>query len=109
MTPLKQARIDRGWSQEDLAREAGLPQPTISRAERSGSATTGVAISIARALGSSVERLFAKTIEEPSPDGDDLDAATEAVLADQAAAPGARAVLEAARREHGAPAPAAGA
>lgn len=64
MTPLKQARIDRGWSQEKLADLAGLPQPTISRAERSGSATSAVAIRIARALGSTVEELFAEVADE---------------------------------------------
>lgn len=42
-------------------------------------------------------------------DGDDLDAATDAVLADQSAAPEAREILDAARREHGAAATAAGA
>lgn len=64
MTPLKQARIDRGWSQEKLADLAGLPQPTISRAERSGSATSAVAIRIARALDSTVEELFAEVADD---------------------------------------------
>lgn len=65
MTPLKRARIDRGWSQEKIAKLTGLPQPTISRAERSGSATTEVALKIARALGSSVEELFG-VVETPA-------------------------------------------
>ncbi len=59
MTPLKHARIARGWTQERLARAAGLPQPTIARAERNGSATTDSALRIARAMGSTVEALFA--------------------------------------------------
>ena len=58
MTPLKAARIARGWSQEKLAKLAKLPQPTISRAERSGSATTDIALKIAAAMGSTVEELF---------------------------------------------------
>lgn len=73
MTPLKAARVTRGWSQEKLAKLAGLPQPTISRAERNGSATTDVALRIAAAMGSTVEDLF-----DTKPDGaaaDDLSAA----------------------------------
>lgn len=58
MTPLKAARVARGWSQEKLAKLAGLPQPTISRAERNGSATTDIALKIASALESTVEDLF---------------------------------------------------
>jgi transcriptional regulator with XRE-family HTH domain len=58
MTPLKAARVARGWSQEKLAKLAGLPQPTISRAERNGSATTDIALRIAAAMGSTVEDLF---------------------------------------------------
>ena len=58
MTKLKSARLARGWSQDVLARRAGLPQPTISRAERNGSATTDVALRIAHAMESTVEDLF---------------------------------------------------
>lgn len=58
MTPLKAARVARGWSQDKLAKLAGLPQPTISRAERNGSATTDIALRIAAAMGSTVEELF---------------------------------------------------
>lgn len=58
MTPLKAARVARGWSQDKLAKLAGLPQPTISRAERNGSATTDIALRIAAALESTVEDLF---------------------------------------------------
>lgn len=57
-TRLKQARQGRGWSQEELAERASLPQPTISRAERNGTATVSVALKIANALEQRVEDLF---------------------------------------------------
>jgi transcriptional regulator with XRE-family HTH domain len=48
---LKELREARGWTQSDLARESGVPQPTISRIEKGTSAIDlGVLERLANAL-----------------------------------------------------------
>lgn len=59
MTPLERARREAGLTQSALAQLAGIAQPTISRAERGKDPLVSHAIQIARALGTSVESLFA--------------------------------------------------
>ena len=64
-------RKKKQWSQDDLARQSGVPQPTISRIE-SGTMRdmqVGIARRLARALGVSIDFL-AETFEdedEPTP------------------------------------------
>ncbi len=64
---IKLQRTKKGWSQCDLAREAGVPQPTVSRIE-SGTMEEmqvgiGMARRFARALGS-VSITLAATFED---------------------------------------------
>lgn len=56
---LRVARAERGLSQEDLARMAGVTRQTISYIETGQySPSTKLALVLARVLGSSVEGLF---------------------------------------------------
>ncbi len=36
MNPVKRERLDRGWTQEDLARRLGVKQATVAKWERQG-------------------------------------------------------------------------
>ena len=63
MTTLERLRRDRGLDQMELAKLASVAQSTISRIERGGGVTAPTALALARALGVTVEDLFA---------GDDL-------------------------------------
>ncbi len=45
------ARLERGWSQTELAREAGLSRPTVSRVERGGDPSMETTRRLAEALG----------------------------------------------------------
>jgi transcriptional regulator with XRE-family HTH domain len=68
MTPLavdlRPLRHERGWTQQELARRAGVDQPTISRIENGH--TRGVGLGtierLAHALGVSPHRLFRPTL-----------------------------------------------
>ena len=56
---IKQRREELGWSQRELAQQAGVPQPTISDLERGRQkdVTTTYARRLARALGVSIDYL----------------------------------------------------
>ena len=56
---IKERRTELGMSQEQLAQASGIGRSTISEIEAGKHApTVDVALSIARALGKSVEELF---------------------------------------------------
>ena len=52
---IREARTSRGWSQDELARRAGLSRPTIARVERGDDVHTGTIAAIAEALGLTFE------------------------------------------------------
>ena len=67
--PLRAARERLGLSQEDLERDTGVSQASISRMEREDGAPTSAvglfaALHVARHLGSTVERLFGADVEQ---------------------------------------------
>lgn len=67
--PLRAARERLGLSQEDLERDTGVSQASISRMERDDGAPPSAvglfaAIHVARRVGSTVEGLFADDVEE---------------------------------------------
>jgi molybdate-binding protein/DNA-binding XRE family transcriptional regulator len=59
--PVALKRLARHWSQADLAQQAGVPRSTISAIEsRRLTPSVSAALAVARALGGSVESLFAE-------------------------------------------------
>ncbi|WP_230117354.1 helix-turn-helix transcriptional regulator [Arthrobacter sp. Bi83] len=48
---IQAARLDRGWSQEQLAEEAGVSRPTVSRVELGDDPSMRTARKLAKALG----------------------------------------------------------
>jgi transcriptional regulator with XRE-family HTH domain len=64
---IKRERTKRGWSQEDLAREAGLHSSTVSKAERDFNAELEVSTrqAIAKAFGISEAELDPDTRSTP--------------------------------------------
>jgi transcriptional regulator with XRE-family HTH domain len=70
MTPvtirLKGLRLAKGWSQAELARQSGVPQPTISRIEAGTSRIElDVLGQLARALGVNASLLIEHTESAP--------------------------------------------
>lgn len=65
---VKTQRLDRGWSQEELAQRAGISRTAVSAIEI-GRVVPAVsaALALASALGCSVEELFAPAPKRPSP------------------------------------------
>jgi len=63
---VKQCRLKHGWSQGELAKRAGVPQPLLSYLEsgRRDTVTTDVAKRLARALGVSIDYLVGTWDEE---------------------------------------------
>lgn len=58
--PVTLRRLERNWSQADLAEHAGVPRSTISAIEsRRLTPSVSAALAVARALGGTVESLFA--------------------------------------------------
>ena len=56
---LRYARIDKGWSQQELAQRCGVTGHTISRIEQGdGNPTINLCISISQALGKTLDELF---------------------------------------------------
>lgn len=49
------ARLERGWSQDELAEKAGVSRPTVSRVELGHEPSMRTARKLATALGLSVE------------------------------------------------------
>ena len=49
------ARLERGWSQDELAEKAGVSRPTVSRVELGQEPSMRTARRLATALGLSVE------------------------------------------------------
>ena len=63
---LKVGRAERGWSQEELARRAGVTRQTISSIETGQYVPSALlAFVLARELGRGVEELFYLDGEEP--------------------------------------------
>ena len=52
---IRQARIDRGWSQLELCARAGVSRPTVARIEAGHDVSTATLTKVARALGLVVE------------------------------------------------------
>lgn len=48
---IREARRQRGWSQETLAEHAGLSRPTIARVEAGNDISTATLAKVAEALG----------------------------------------------------------
>lgn len=48
---IQSTRLERGWSQTDLANKSGLSRPTISRVELGEASSTQTLRSLAEALG----------------------------------------------------------
>ena len=68
-TALRAAREARRWSQEELARRAGVSRAEVSAIETGRTVpSTAVALSLGRALGRSVESIFSLAGEGPSAD-----------------------------------------
>ena len=67
---VKAARLSLGMNQSELARASGLTRAAISRWESnpSGRPAARAVLSVAKALGVSVESLLAETKTEPSED-----------------------------------------
>ena len=63
---VKQYRLKHGWSQGELAKRAGVPQPLLSYLEsgRRDTVTTDVAKRLARTLGVSIDYLVGTWDEE---------------------------------------------
>ena len=70
VTHLREARSERGWSQEGLARRSGISRAEISAIE-TGRVTpsTAVALALAEALDQPVEQLFRLSTEGSGPAG----------------------------------------
>jgi molybdate-binding protein/transcriptional regulator with XRE-family HTH domain len=66
---VRQRRLDRGWSQQELADRAGLPRATVSAIETARiTPSTAAALALASALGCRVEDLFRlATAPAPAP------------------------------------------
>lgn len=47
----REARVARGWSQEELASQAGLSRPSIARIERGDDVSTATLSKVAVVLG----------------------------------------------------------
>lgn len=63
MSQLRQLRLERGWSQRELARRANMPEAEVSRIETGRlRAYKGQARRIARAIGVPVEELFSEQL-----------------------------------------------
>ncbi|WP_206486504.1 helix-turn-helix transcriptional regulator [Thalassotalea sp. G2M2-11] len=56
---IKQLRLDNGWSQELLAKAAGLSLRTIQRAEKDGNCSAETQLALAAAFDTSPKELFA--------------------------------------------------
>jgi molybdate-binding protein/transcriptional regulator with XRE-family HTH domain len=66
---LKAARESRRWSQEELARRAGVSRAEVSAIETGRTVpSVGVALSLARALGRNLESMFSLADAGPDPD-----------------------------------------
>lgn len=61
-SPLRLARLTRGWLQSDLAAQSGVSTDTISRVERGGLPTLTIAQALARALDSTLDELFPNAV-----------------------------------------------
>ena len=63
---LKKLRQKKGWSQEKLAREAGISYNTLIKIERGGikNPKLETLIKLAKALGVSIDELIGKISEE---------------------------------------------
>lgn len=48
---IREARLSLGWTQHQLAQEAGVSRPTIARVEIGGNISTGTLEKVAKALG----------------------------------------------------------
>ncbi len=56
---LRAMRVDRGWTQEDLARTVGVTRQTIHAIEKGGyEPSIRLALELARAFGASVDDVF---------------------------------------------------
>lgn len=56
---LRAMRVDRGWTQEDLARAVGVTRQTIHAIEKGGyEPSIRLALELARAFGASVDDVF---------------------------------------------------
>lgn len=60
---IKTERVAKGWSREKLAGEAGVSLSTVIRAEKDRAPKWAHMVSIARALGASLDKFAAATIE----------------------------------------------
>ncbi|MBP3978496.1 helix-turn-helix transcriptional regulator [Microbacterium sp. BLY] len=58
---IRDARVARGWSQEELGRRAELSRPTIARVERGDDISTATLAKIAAVLGLTLEM---RTVDE---------------------------------------------
>lgn len=56
MTTLREYRVNLGWSQNELAKEAGIPQQTVKRAEDGDPIQARTAKAIADALSKAYGR-----------------------------------------------------
>lgn len=65
---VRERRKALGWTQEELARRAGLAQPTLQKIEAHDQSKTRYAGGLARALGVPVEALLGETNWVPDPD-----------------------------------------
>lgn len=66
--PVHTRRRTLGWTQDDLAMRAGVPRSTVSAIEgRRLTPSVSAALALARALGLSVEQLFATDAAAPPP------------------------------------------
>ncbi len=63
---LRARRLDRGWSQTELAARSNVAPDTLKRFERTGevSLTRLIRLSLALGLASELEGLFAQTVPE---------------------------------------------
>lgn len=50
-TRIHDARVERGWTQEVLAKHAGVSRPTVARVERGDDVSTATLAKVADALG----------------------------------------------------------
>ena len=71
-TKLKELRLTRGWSQQELAVQAGLHVMTVARVEQEGhlrEPALSTVRALARALGISTDELLAEPEPDAAPEG----------------------------------------
>lgn len=66
MSRVKELRIEKGWTQADLAEQTGLTRATINVIENYGIAKVKVStlIALSKALGKSPDYFFAEDVHE---------------------------------------------